>query len=128
MQLDRSFHVESQAAEETKKVHHKDIDDDYSEDEFEMILKDKDIRFMVQDTLIILSYRLPYKFSRDKQGRLTKSPSHSLIYQSMIGQRKQGHIKFTWIGFPGINPASQEERRFIEESLKQDNCVPVFIE
>lgn len=86
--------------------------DDEFEDEFEQVLLDETITFNSSDKLIIASIKLPFTVERTKNGGLKLVESQDYIYSSpsLLKLRENGHLNFSWIGWPDFVPKNIEEK------------------
>lgn len=99
-----------------------------SEDEFDKILLDSEITLTPKDSLLILSFGLPFTVVRVKNGGFKLEESKSMIYPTIYRLRQQGIQNFKWLGWPGLILDTIEEKIEVTSLLAQENCVPIWIE
>jgi trehalose 6-phosphate synthase/phosphatase len=75
--------------------------------------------------VIIVSNRLPASVSRkDGALKITQSVGGLATGLSSFHRKNDG----LWVGWPGMNPGSQEKKKEIEEVLINDyNCLPIYL-
>ena len=78
------------------------------------------------ERLIIVSNRLPLSLSK-KDGEIDIKPSIGGLATGMKTFYKS-HDSM-WIGWAGIDESdiNSKEKKFIEESLEKEKCVPIYI-
>jgi trehalose 6-phosphate synthase/phosphatase len=80
------------------------------------------------DSLILLSFRLPVAVKKEKEtGLLIVTDSNSPIYPTIFKMRSK-YKNFKWIGWPGIVPKNEEEKIAITCTLSKQNCIPIFMD
>lgn len=89
---------------------------DDSEDMFEPKFMDKEVRLNFNDTVILLSYRLPVVVVRKEDGTFKLEESKSPLYPAIFKLRNRG-LNFQWIGWPGISPRDEDEKQRITALL-----------
>ena len=103
------------------------FDSDFSVDGFELQINEKSLNINPNDSLLLMSFRLPLMVRRSKEGKLALIDSNSPIYPSIFKIRNM--IKhFKWIGWPGIIPKNEEEKIAISCMLQRQNCEPIFLD
>lgn len=85
---------------------------DDSEDFFEAKFIDNHVRLTQEDTVILLSYRLPVKIVRKEDGSFKIEESCSPVYPAIFKLKNQG-LNFWWLGWPGIFPKNEDEKQRI---------------
>ncbi|XP_055346899.1 uncharacterized protein LOC129594290 isoform X2 [Paramacrobiotus metropolitanus] len=82
---------------------------------------------LLEQSLIIVSNRLPVSVKKAESGKLDIYPSVGGLATGLSSYTKNAENK--WIGWPGIpsNDLSEEERRHISDELQKYNCYPVFL-
>lgn len=74
--------------------------------------------------LIIASNRLPLKVSKNEEG-LQVSPSEGGLATGLKSYHKNNNS--LWIGWPGIDPDSDEEAEQVSRLAEQEGCIPIFL-
>lgn len=111
------------------------VDSDYQDDEFgystdediQQRLMENNIRFDSNDSLVIMSYKLPLSVSRTQNGDLILQESKSMVYPTIFNIKDTARINFRWIGWPGIITEDENEREKISHMLKKQNCYPIWL-
>ncbi|XP_055349037.1 uncharacterized protein LOC129595929 [Paramacrobiotus metropolitanus] len=87
----------------------------------------KAVGSLLNQSLIIVSNRLPVSVKKGDDGRMEVFPSVGGLATGLSSYTKNADNK--WIGWPGIpsNDLTEDEKRFISEELRQHNCYPVFL-
>ena len=75
--------------------------------------------------LIIVSNRLPITIKRDAQGLYDFSMSSGGLVSALSGCKKQ--MKFTWIGWPGLDVPEDERPQLGKRLEAEFQCSPVYI-
>lgn len=75
-----------------------------SDDELDKKLTDPDIKICKNDSLIIISFRLPISIVRKPDGQLVVKESRSMLYPTIFRLKEKGSFNFKWVGWPGIYP------------------------
>ena len=99
-----------------------------SEDEVEKKLLDSDIRLSHNDSLLLMSFRLPIHVVRVEDDHLEVRDSRSTLYPALFKLKDKGMVNFKWVGWPGIFPKDEQEKFRIQELLAEYRCYPVWIE
>jgi trehalose 6-phosphate synthase/phosphatase len=83
-----------------------------------------------EETVIIISFKLPIIIEREKEGSFKVVHSKSILFNTLFNLHKKSspQVKTVWIGWPGIIPKNQSETEQIEALLanQQFNFVPIF--
>jgi len=75
--------------------------------------------------LVIVSNRLPVSVAK-KDGNIKITPSVGGLATGLSSFHRESDG--LWVGWPGMNPVSSEEKQTIEETLQNDfNCLPVYL-
>lgn len=75
--------------------------------------------------LLVVSNRLPVGIKRNDDGSYETSVSSGGLVSSLSGLT--GEVSFEWFGWTGIEIPDEEQKK-VEELLKKDNAVPVFLD
>lgn len=97
-----------------------------SDDELDKKLTDPDIKISKNDSLIIVSFRLPISILRKKDGQLVVKESRSMLYPTIFKLKEKGNFNFKWVGWPGIYPKDDQEREKISYLLGTYRCYPIW--
>jgi hypothetical protein len=105
-----------------------DNDSDFSENEKNVPTLAK-TKLKADDEVIIVTVKLPIQLYKE-DGQWKKAECKSIIISTLFNlQRNNGQLSRTiWMGHPGVYPKSDVERQEIERILKEDNCIPIFID
>lgn len=74
---------------------------------------------------IIVSNRLPLKIEKDEEGVLSYRTSEGGLATGLGSIYKQGDN--IWVGWPGTDIKSKENKEKVKERLKEENMRPVFL-
>lgn len=72
-----------------------------------------------------MSNRLPVTISRDESGGWTMKMSSGGLVSALSGLKKQ--MRFTWIGWPGLEVPEDQQEIVRKQLLEEYNCLPVFV-
>ena len=75
---------------------------------------DAQLKLGKNDSLVVMSFKLPICVLRHPNGTLTLRESKSMLYPTIFNLKDKGMINFQWIGWPGIIPKNEEEKELIE--------------
>ena len=89
-----------------------------SEDEMEKKLMDPEIKITKNDSLIVMSFRLPVCVTKQKDGSISLRESRSMLYPTIFRLKEKGLLNFQWIGWPGIIPDNEDEKIRIQYLLQ----------
>lgn len=103
------------------------VSDEDSEDYFEPKFIDKGTSLNINDTVILLSFRLPIKVIRKEDGSFKLEESKSPIYPAIFKLRNRG-LNFMWLGWPGIIPKDADEEDRIRKLMASQKCIPIFFD
>ncbi|KAF9973509.1 Trehalose-6-P synthase/phosphatase complex synthase subunit [Actinomortierella ambigua] len=76
--------------------------------------------------LLVVSNRLPVTITKDAEGNYQYKMSSGGLVSALSGLKKM--MKFTWIGWPGINFPEEDRARVQKELMEKHSCLPVFID
>ena len=99
-----------------------------TEEEIEKRLMDYHINVDVNDSLVIMSFKLPIRIERQANGTHMIKESNSMTYPTLFKIREETNIDFRWIGWPGIIPKNEAEKEQITNLLHKEKCYPVWFE
>ena len=103
-----------------------DLLDTSTEEENEEKIMDIDVNLTNQDSLLLLSFKLPVSVTKLDSGGFVLKESRSMLYPTIFRLREKGIVKFQWIGWPGIFPKDDTEKEQITILLKAHRCCPVW--
>lgn len=86
----------------------------------------KNRTMITMSKLIIASNRLPVKIKKTNDEQLTITPSAGGLATGLKSYHKSNNS--IWIGWPGITPESSKEEKTIQTLLKEEQCLPVFLD
>jgi len=98
-----------------------------SEDELEKKLMDPNIKISRNDSVVLMSFRLPIHVIRQSNGTIELKESRSMLYPPIYKLKEKGILNFVWVGWPGIYPKNESEKHQIQSMLAEKKCVPVWI-
>lgn len=75
--------------------------------------------------LLVVSNRLPVGVKRNDDGSYETSVSSGGLVSSLSGL--SGNVRFEWFGWTGLE-IPEEEQKKVEELLRKDSAVPVFLD
>ena len=73
----------------------------------------------INDHIILMSFELPIKIYKQEDGQIAMKPSTSMLYPLIFKLKERGIKNFTWIGWPGYFPESEDEKLRIKMFLNQ---------
>lgn len=76
--------------------------------------------------LLVVSNRLPVTITKDASGNYQYKMSSGGLVSALSGLKRM--MKFTWIGWPGIDIPEGERALVQQELLEKHSCLPVFID
>ncbi|KAF9918800.1 Trehalose-6-P synthase/phosphatase complex synthase subunit [Lobosporangium transversale] len=76
--------------------------------------------------LLVVSNRLPVTITKDASGAYQYKMSSGGLVSALSGLKRM--MKFTWIGWPGIDIPLEERALVQKELLEKHSCMPVFID
>ncbi|KAG0022772.1 Trehalose-6-P synthase/phosphatase complex synthase subunit [Entomortierella chlamydospora] len=76
--------------------------------------------------LLVVSNRLPVTITKDASGSYQYKMSSGGLVSALSGLKRM--MKFTWIGWPGIDIPLEERALVQKELLEKHSCMPVFID
>ncbi|KAG0210688.1 Trehalose-6-P synthase/phosphatase complex synthase subunit [Mortierella sp. GBA43] len=76
--------------------------------------------------LLVVSNRLPVTITKDAAGNYQYKMSSGGLVSALSGLKRM--MKFTWIGWPGIDIPEGERALVQQELLEKHSCLPVFID
>jgi trehalose-6-phosphate synthase len=77
--------------------------------------------------LLVVSNRLPVTITKDgSSGNYQYKMSSGGLVSALSGLKRM--MKFTWIGWPGINIPEQDRALVTKELMENHSCLPVFID
>lgn len=76
--------------------------------------------------LLVVSNRLPVTITKDADGTYQYKMSSGGLVSALSGLKRM--MKFTWIGWPGINIPEEDRALVQKELLEKHSCLPVFID
>ncbi|GJJ70356.1 trehalose 6-phosphate synthase/phosphatase [Entomortierella parvispora] len=76
--------------------------------------------------LLVVSNRLPVTITKDASGNYQYAMSAGGLVSALSGLKRM--MKFTWIGWPGINIVEQDRALVQKELMEKYSCLPVFID
>ncbi|KAG0361723.1 Trehalose-6-P synthase/phosphatase complex synthase subunit [Gamsiella multidivaricata] len=76
--------------------------------------------------LLVVSNRLPVTITKDDAGNYQYKMSSGGLVSALSGLKRM--MKFTWIGWPGIDIPEAERAQVQKELLEKYSCMPVFID
>lgn len=76
--------------------------------------------------LLVVSNRLPVTITKDETGHYQYKMSSGGLVSALSGLKRM--MKFTWIGWPGIDIPEGERALVQQELLEKYSCLPVFID
>jgi len=105
-----------------------DNDSDFSANEKNVPTLAK-MKIKSDDEVIIVTVKLPIQLYKE-DGQWKKAECKSIIISTLFNLKKNNGLlsKTIWMGHPGVFPKSDTERQEIERILKEDNCIPIFID
>ncbi|TPX70354.1 alpha,alpha-trehalose-phosphate synthase (UDP-forming) [Spizellomyces sp. 'palustris'] len=74
--------------------------------------------------LIVVSNRLPVTITKKDEGWNFAMSSGGLV-SALSGLKKE--MKFTWIGWPGLDVTRDQQDSMKKQLIEQHSCVPVFV-
>ncbi|KAG0294224.1 Trehalose-6-P synthase/phosphatase complex synthase subunit [Dissophora globulifera] len=75
--------------------------------------------------LLVVSNRLPVTITKDASGNYQYKMSSGGLVSALSGLKRM--MKFTWIGWPGLDFPEEDRPRIQKELLEKYSCMPVFI-
>jgi len=75
--------------------------------------------------LLVVSNRLPITINKDQNGDWIMKMSSGGLVSALSGLKKQ--MRFTWIGWPGIEVPEEQQDQVRKQLLEEYNCLPVFV-
>lgn len=76
--------------------------------------------------LLVVSNRLPVTITKDANGTYQYKMSSGGLVSALSGLKRM--MKFTWIGWPGLNIPEEDRALVQKELLEKHSCLPVFID
>lgn len=76
--------------------------------------------------LLVVSNRLPVTITKDANGAYQYKMSSGGLVSALSGLKRM--MKFTWIGWPGLNIPEEDRALVQKELLEKHSCLPVFID
>ncbi|KAG0038175.1 Trehalose-6-P synthase/phosphatase complex synthase subunit [Podila clonocystis] len=76
--------------------------------------------------LLVVSNRLPVTITKDANGAYQYKMSSGGLVSALSGLKRM--MKFTWIGWPGLNIPEEDRALVQKELLEKYSCLPVFID
>ncbi|KAG0262815.1 Trehalose-6-P synthase/phosphatase complex synthase subunit [Mortierella polycephala] len=76
--------------------------------------------------LLVVSNRLPVTITKDASGAYQYKMSSGGLVSALSGLKRM--MKFTWIGWPGLNIPEEDRALVQRELLEKYSCMPVFID
>lgn len=88
---------------------------------------DPEIKISKNDSLILMSFRLPVCVTKLSDGSLSLKESRSMLYPTIFRLKEKGLLNFQWVGWPGIIPENEDEKNRIRYLLQSQNCYPIWL-
>jgi trehalose-6-phosphate synthase len=76
--------------------------------------------------LLVVSNRLPVTITKDASGTYQYKMSSGGLVSALSGLKRM--MKFTWIGWPGLDIPVEDRALVQKELLEKHSCMPVFID